>query len=71
MRKMTQKEFLKDFNQCPNCRSKEVEGDSFEAGSRDAWQEVKCLSCGASWLELYTLSGYDNLWVPGKEQKKE
>ena len=47
---------------CPQCRSEQIEapnGVEIDAGT--ARQEMGCLDCGATWEDVYTLIGYDNL----------
>jgi hypothetical protein len=45
---------------CPSCKGKEIEGDAISVDGGIAWQEIKCLGCGASWNDLYTLTGYSD-----------
>lgn len=44
-------------NKCPCCGSDNLEGDSFEAGSSEVWQNICCLGCGAVWQDVYRLTG--------------
>ena len=57
---------------CPYCESEEIEGVSgvgIEAG--EAWQKVKCLSCGESWHDVYRLAGYEGTGNDGHSQGPE
>lgn len=45
-------------NICPLCQSNDIEGDSWNADSNYATQEVGCTNCGSSWNGLYTLTGF-------------
>lgn len=49
---------------CPACQSSDIEGGTFEADNNYAWRRVKCLRCGASWNDVYKLTGYNNLMLP-------
>jgi len=40
---------------CPFCNSDQIEGDSFDAEGGQVWQRVRCLDCGESWHDVYTL----------------
>ena len=42
-------------NQCPHCKSEEIEAgqSDFEAGV--CWQVVRCPACGESWHDVYHL----------------
>ena len=62
---MSNDEYInKDGNFCPHCRSCEIEGGSIEVAGCGANQEVKCNSCGASWLDVHYLAGYTELELP-------
>ena len=48
--------------QCPSCEAYEVTTtDHVETDGGFGWQEVRCDSCEATWQDVYTLTGYDNL----------
>jgi predicted Zn finger-like uncharacterized protein len=48
--------------QCPVCKSESIVGrDQVEVNSGAAWQSVKCMDCGATWQDVYSLVGIDNL----------
>lgn len=56
-------------NVCPVCGSHEVTGDNIEVDGSQAWQEVSCDQCGATWQDVYQLIGYDNL-CEGEEHQE-
>lgn len=48
-------------NQCPCCKSNDIEGREINVDSGTASQEVVCNACGASWNDIYRLEGYGEL----------
>jgi hypothetical protein len=47
---------------CPNCEcAGDIEGEEVTVGNGVALQSCYCGSCGASWTDEYTLTGYDQL----------
>lgn len=49
---------------CPHCNSDEgVEGGSWDCDAREASQESSCITCGATWNDLYRLVGHSDLQV--------
>lgn len=46
---------------CPVCQSTQLEGSSVDIDSGVASQEIWCKTCGASWNDIYTLTGYTDL----------
>jgi hypothetical protein len=53
-----------DGDTCPACGSDAIEGRGFDTESSDTIsQQVDCNACSASWIEIYTLSGYTDLQV--------
>ena len=46
---------------CPVCRGTDVEGGPVEIDGGSASQEIRCNTCGASWNDTYTLTGYNDL----------
>ncbi len=46
---------------CPNCKGGQLEGGSVDTGLPGAYQEMRCLECGAGWNDLYTLAGFADL----------
>lgn len=53
-------------NHCPSCRSANITGGPFDVDGGEATQEMGCDECGASWEDLYNLTGYLNLDIPKK-----
>lgn len=54
---------------CPNCRSRDIESKSdIQSDGNTSTQGVECLDCGSTWVEIYNLSGYENLEVPNKAE---
>ena len=50
---------------CPVCQSTQLEGSSVDIDGGAASQEIRCKTCGASWNDIYTLTGYTNLDTNG------
>ena len=46
---------------CPVCQSTQLEGSSVDIDGGVASQKIWCKTCGASWNDTYTLTGYTNL----------
>lgn len=54
---ITDAEYIKrGGNECPRCGSSNLEGSSWDADGRFAWQEVVCCDCEHEWVDTYTLS---------------
>lgn len=69
---MTSDEYVEHKGvRCPNCGSDRVDCDqpSSEGDPTELYSDVECCDCGATWRDTYTLSGFDNLVVPGKESR--
>jgi predicted nucleic-acid-binding Zn-ribbon protein len=45
-------------SKCIACGSKNIEGGSLEMDGASAWCVVDCNDCGASWKDVYKLSGW-------------
>ena len=61
---------------CPACRAAEAveSAGQFEVSDRTATQQVRCLFCGATWVDVYRLTGFDSLErgaTDGGEEAKE
>ncbi len=41
---------------CPFCDDDQIEGDAVTIDTGGAFQDISCLSCGASWTDGYTLT---------------
>ena len=62
--KLTQKEYVaKGGVACPACGSGKVHGGDRNFESIHLAQNCECLTCGAEWTAIYTLTGYDNLHI--------
>lgn len=64
MKAMTDKKYTYHHGlQCPapGCRSEDLEGNEISIDGGVATQEMTCLECGASWMDVYKLVGYSNL----------
>jgi transcription elongation factor Elf1 len=48
-------EYLKSGAFCPFCKSHEIEGGPVDIVGTSAFQNVKCIACGASWQDEYWL----------------
>lgn len=60
---MTQKEYVSiGGSKCPHCSSSNILTDNgIQADAGHAWQDVSCDDCGATWQDIWLLTGYDNL----------
>jgi len=64
---LTSKEYAEKLGRfCPQCGSEDdIEGNQVEIDAGGAWQEISCLGCGATWDDVYVLTGFANL-EPGE-----
>jgi len=46
---------------CPYCRSNGITGQGFDGEGRSVWSEIHCINCGADWMDLYTLTGFEKI----------
>jgi len=57
-----------DGNECPHCKSTDIEGGHIEGqGADQASFDLTCTDCGSTWTEWYDLTGYTNLVTPDDE----
>lgn len=64
---LTSKQYLEEGGgKCPNCHSSNITADVVQVDA-EAWAEVTCDDCKATWQDVYKLMGYDNLQIPEKE----
>jgi transposase-like protein len=63
MAKLSVEEYVQHGGlKCPSCGAGNVEGQKgVEIDGGTAWQSVSCTDCDATWTDLYTLTGYDDL----------
>lgn len=45
---------------CPVCNSNDLETGSKNYDTRYHWQSIECQGCGATWDDVYTLTGMEN-----------
>lgn len=48
-------------NRCPLCDSEHIIAHPFNADCLDAWRDVECTECEATWRELFTMQNLDLL----------
>lgn len=61
---LTEKEYVENGGViCPVCGNNGVEAPNRPQNDTvsEIYQEVQCSKCSATWVDVYTLSGYDNL----------
>jgi hypothetical protein len=57
----SQRQYLEQSGSCPVCQSQEIEGDSYEGDGDAIYMKITCLSCEATWQDVYRLTGYCEL----------
>ena len=48
-----------EFSRCPDCKSDRIESVEFDFDfieSNEIRQEIHCLECGISWIDIYKLT---------------
>ncbi len=54
------KDYLDNFGtRCPYCDSEDIGAGSWDFGTGEFWQEVKCHTCKEWWTDVYTLTGIE------------
>lgn len=43
--------------ECPICKSEQIEGSCFSVENSEARQSLHCLDCGSEWANVYSFSG--------------
>lgn len=62
---MTEEEYVKKQGlYCPNCESYEITGGSLNVYAELCYQNITCSVCGASWMDVYELTGYTEYEAP-------
>lgn len=51
-------------HRCPACAAKTIDGDSPEIDGVEVISKCRCLTCEATWYDVYRLVSYDNLILP-------
>lgn len=64
-KQLTQQEYVHEGGECcPACHQDRVEGLEHIAGEgSQAARRVQCNECGAEWVEVYKLIGYESLQI--------
>jgi len=42
---------------CPECNSLCIDAIEYDGDARECWETCRCTACGATWKNLYTLTG--------------
>ncbi len=50
-----------NWQTCPSCGSIQIEGGNIEIEDREAIQDVSCLHCHATWIEVYAATSRTNI----------
>ncbi len=59
---MTNEEYVEAGGlQCPYCKSDDIAGQSFDGEGRHVWSVIHCNECGADWMDIYTLTGFEQI----------
>lgn len=48
-------------NKCPNCSSDNIEGGGVDVDAGHCAQQVTCNDCDAAWVDVYHLTGFEQL----------
>ena len=58
--------------ECPSCGSADLSCiDTFYNGPKDYCEEIQCLSCGGTWIDVYALTGYIDFAAKNIEEDRE
>lgn len=53
-------DYLKDPNHCPVCGGADISANNdFVSVGASAHQTVECENCGATWYDIYTITGVE------------
>ncbi len=63
--------YLKASHKCPYCKSQEIEGGAFDVEADHVYQDIKCIGCGRTWTDEYTLSGITEVEPQPAEEGEE
>lgn len=53
--------YQKNPNECPFCKSKDLDARMFNADGESAWRDVACCGCNREWRDVYTLTDVEEL----------
>lgn len=68
MKPLTDEAYLENGTGCcPYCLSGDISGKSIEVDGTECRQEVTCLDCRRTWIDVYKLTG----WVCKRGDKDE
>ena len=68
----TSKQYAKNhYGQCPACHSHNVTAETLEADGNSAGSTVICEDCGATWTDIWELTGYIDLELPEEEESEK
>ena len=59
-----------DGNQCPYCRSKDIEGGPVDVEENQTLQTVTCNDCNAKWIEVYRRTHFIEVASPAPSKKQ-
>jgi len=65
---LSDREYVEKFAErggvCPFCQSDRLEWEDTEMDATHAYQEVYCHDCGAAWLDVYQMVGWQVVTAP-------
>ena len=66
MKTLTPKLYSEKFRAavCPNCMSNHIESDIPDMDGNNGSASVRCNDCGATWTDIISVTGYEELEVP-------
>lgn len=53
--------YQKNPNECPFCKSTDLDARMFNADGKSAWRDIACGSCDREWRDVYTLTDVEEL----------
>jgi formate dehydrogenase maturation protein FdhE len=72
MKTLTPKLYVDKFRAavCPVCMSNHIESDIPDMDGSTGSAPVRCNDCGATWTDIISVSGYENLELPELVQEE-
>jgi len=59
---MTDRQYLKQSAAvCPVCQSTQIASETVDADGASGSANVTCTTCGSQWVDIWRVTGYDNL----------